>query len=354
MLQFFRPSKPRLLGLDISSSGIKLLEIAKMAQGYQVLSCGNESIPADAGYEKEIKSIEIYADALKRLLKKTKATSKHAAIALSGSHVITKTIQMPRDLSDEELEEQIMVEADRFIPFPLHEVQLDFQRIGPHETDPSSDNILLVASKTENIDARVDILEMAGLIPEVVDIEAHAMERCFKWMCQHDLVPRDPNQLIAIFDIGATITTLSVLQNQQTIYSREQVFGGKQLTELVQQQYQLSFTEAEHQKKQVALPEEYEPNILMPFKESLGQQVNRALQLFFSSTSHNRVDHILLAGGSASIAGLKEFIEQEQQVGTSVANPFLRMELSKKISAHLLIQDAPSFMIACGLALRSF
>jgi type IV pilus assembly protein PilM len=260
---------------------------------------------------------------------------------------------MPAALSDQELESQIQLEADQYIPYPLEEVNLDFEVVGPSDKNPDLVDVLLAASRSENVDDRVAALEMAGLVANIVDVEAYAMENACSQLV--DQMPEHgEDQTIAIADIGATTTTLNVLHNNKIIYTREQNFGGRQLTEEIQRRYGLSLEEAGMAKRQGGLPDNYVPEVLDPFKEAMAQQVSRSLQFFFSSSAYNNVDHIILAGGSSSIVGVDDLIEEKLGTPASVANPFANMSVASKVKHQALSADAPALMIACGLALRSF
>lgn len=353
MLPFLRQKAQILLGIDISSTAVKLLELSKSGERYRVESYGVEPLPANAVVEKNIADVEGVGDAIARLVSHARPGAKVAAVAVAGSAVITKTIEMDASLSEDEMESQLKVEADQYIPFPLDEVRMDFEITGPVEGNPDRVEVLIAASRTENVEMRTDALEIGGLQAKVVDVEAYAMERAFQ-LVQPQLPDADELDTVAVFDIGATMTTLNVLHEGRTVYTREQLFGGKQLTEEIQRRYGISMEEAGLAKKTGELPDDYESEVLQPFKEAIVQQVNRSLQFFYGSTQFNEVDYILLAGGSASIAGLPDLIQEKVGVGCSVANPFTDMALSNKVSANAITSDAPALMIACGLALRSF
>ena len=342
-----------LLGLDISSTSVKLLELSLANDKYKVESYGVEPLPPNAVVEKNISDVEGVGDAIKRVIGRAKAGSKLAAVAVAGSAVITKTIEMDSELSDDEMENQITVEADQYIPYPLDEVALDFEVLGLSERNPEQVEVLLAACRKENVEMREAALDLGGLKPNVVDIEAHAMKRAFD-LVKPQLGPNADDLVVAIIDIGATMTTLSVLADDKAIYTREQLFGGKQLTEEIQRRYSLSFEEAGLAKKQGGLPDDYEQEVLQPFKEAVLQQVTRSLQFFFSSSQYDDVDYIVLAGGTASIPGLGDMIEAKLGTPTLIANPFSEMALASKVDADMLANDAPSLMIACGLAMRSF
>ncbi|MBV1914392.1 MAG: pilus assembly protein PilM [Pseudomonadales bacterium] len=351
MLQLFGKKQKTVLGLDLSSTSVKLLELSRSGDRFRVESYSVEPLPASAVVEKNIVEIEPVGEAIRRVIDRAKTKQKLVAVAVSGSAVITKTIEMSAALKDHEIEDQISIEADQYIPYPLDEVAIDFEVLGPSEDDPTLNQILLAACRRENVEIRQDVLAVAGLEAKIVDVEAYAMERAFSLIVEQ--IDEDA-EVVAIVDIGATMTTLSVLVNGKIIYTREQLFGGKQLTEEIQRRYGLSFEEAGLGKKLGGLPDEYEAEVLEPFKEAVVQQVMRSLQFFYSSSQYNAVEYIVLAGGTASIDGLSELVQEQLGTPTVLANPFADMSLSPRVNATNLGSDAPSMMIACGLALRSF
>jgi type IV pilus assembly protein PilM len=349
----FKKKTLPLVGLDISSTAVKLLELSRSGNRYRVESYAVEPLPPNSVVEKNIAQVEAVGDTVKRAVKRSGTRAKYAAAAVAGSAVITKTITMPADLSDDEMASQIQLEADQYIPYPLEEVSLDFEVIGRSDKSPEMVDVLLAASRSENVELRVDAIDMGGLAAKVIDVEAYTMERAFTLVAEQ-LPERARGKTVAVVDIGATMTTLSVMHDLKVIYTREQVFGGKQLTEEIQRRYGLSYEEAGMAKRQGGLPDDYVPEVLEPFKEAMVQQVSRSLQFFFSATQYNNVDHILLAGGSASIPGVDDLIAAKIGTTTSIANPFANMSLSSRVKAQSLSNDAPALMIACGLAMRSF
>ena len=352
-MQLFSRKNPPMVGLDISSTAIKLLELSRSGGRYRVESYTVEPLPANSVVEKSIADVEAVGEAIRRAVKRSGTKSKHAAVAVAGSAVITKVISMPASIGDDEMESQISLEADQYIPYPLDEVNLDFEVLGPSTKNPERVDVLLAASRSENVESRTAAAELGGLTARLVDVEAFAMENAFSLIAEM-MEDGGSDRTIAVVDIGATMTTLNVMHDRKSIYTREQVFGGKQLTEEIQRRYGLSYEEAGLSKKQGGLPDNYIPEVLEPFKESMVQQVGRSLQFFFSSSPYNGVDHIVLAGGCASIPDIDELIAQKTGTETSIANPFANMSLSGKVRPESLSSDAPSMMIACGLALRSF
>ncbi len=353
----FSSKKQAMLGLDISSTAVKLLELSmntgRAGTRYRVEAYGVEPLPPNSVVEKNIADVEAVGQAIRKVVKRSGTRAKQAAVAVSGSAVITKVITMPASLSDSEMENQIQLEADQYIPYPLEEVNIDFEVLGPSEKNPEMVDVLLAASRSENVDDRVAALEIAGLTTAVVDVEAYAMENAFSLIA--DQIPDYSEDFaVAVADIGATITTLNVLHNGKVIYTREQNFGGRQLTEEIQRRYGLSQEEAGMAKRQGGLPDNYVPEVLDPFREAMVHQVSRSLQFFFSSSAYNNVDYIVLAGGSSSIPGVSELLEQKMGTPAMVANPFANMSVSSAVKPQSLSNDAPALMIACGLALRSF
>lgn len=351
MLQLFS-AKP-LIGLDISSTSVKLLELSKSNGHYQIESYAVEPIAPGAVVEKTIVDTASVGAAIMQAVQLSRTRAKHAAVAVAGSAVITKIITLPASLSDDDMATQIELEADQYIPYPLEEVNLDFEVIGPSEKDPDSVNVLLAASRSENVDARAAAVELGGLTAKVVDVEAYAAESAVALMAGQ-MKSLEADRIIAVFDIGATMTSMTVLDHLKIVYMREQGFGGKQLTEEIQNRYGLSYEDAGRAKRQGGLPEDYETEVLTPFKQAMAQQIAHSLQFFFSSSHYNNVDHILLAGGNALIPGIAQIIEAEIGVATSIANPFAGMTIAARINAQALANDAPALLVACGLALRSF
>jgi len=349
---FTKKSKP-VLGIDITATAIKLLELSKSGGKYRIESYSVEPLPANSVVEKNIADTDAVGEAIGRAVKKSGSRIKDGAAAVAGSAVITKIITMPADISDDDMESQIQLEADQYIPFPLEEVNMDFEILGPTEGSEGQVNVLLAASRSENVDLRIAALEVGGLEAKVVDVEAFALENTVAMMAG-DLFSGGEDLVIAVADVGSAVTTFSVLENLKIIYSREQSFGGAQLTEDIQRRYGLSYEEAGLAKKQGGLPDNYEPEVLEPFKESMAQQISRAQQFFFSSSSIAQIDHLILAGGCASIDGIAEIVEAAVGIPTIIANPFANMTLSSRIPVQALSNDAPALMVSCGLALRSF
>ena len=352
-MSWFNKDQSLVLGIDISTAAIKLLELSKSGSRYRVENYSVAPLPQDAVVDKNITDVDVVAEAIKKAVKQSGTKSKQACVAVAGSSVMTKIISMPSSLSEEEMEDQILVEADQYVPYALDEVNLDFEIQGVTEGNEEMVDVLLAACRRENVEDRVEALEKAGLKATIVDVEAFAMENAFSVVADQ-LDDAADLSTVAVVDIGATMSTLNVIQDTKTVYTREQGFGGKQLTEEIQRRYGLSYEEAGLAKKHGGLPDNYVSDVLDPFKKALVQQITRSLQFFSSSSANSKVGSIVLAGGCASITGIDKLVAQELGISTYIANPFINMALSNKVKPQSLSNDAPSMMIACGLALRSF
>ncbi len=351
-MKLVRNTQTPLVGVDISSTAVKLLQLARAGDRYRVEHYAVEPLPANVVVEKNVVDPEQVGQAIARALARSGSKVRSAAAAVAGASVITKLIPMPKDLSEEELEAQVELEASNYVPFPIDEVSIDFQAIGPMPGASDLQQVLLVAARTEDVLARQAALEVAGLKAKVMDVEAFAIENAFSLI--RPALNISPQGLVALVDIGATTTTLSVLREGRSLYTREQSFGGRQLTEEIMRRYGLSFEEAGRAKRLGGLPESYEVEVLEPFRETLVQQVSRLLQFYYASSEYNLVDQIVLSGGCASIPGIARQTEEQLGIMTALANPLAQMTIGPRVQAQALAQDAPALMIACGLALRSF
>ncbi|QDL56856.1 pilus assembly protein PilM [Rhodoferax aquaticus] len=350
---FSRKPAP-MLGLDISSSSVKLVELGQDKAGNLVLEhCAIE--PLDRGWivDGNIEKFDEVAEALRRLVKKSGTKTKNVAMALPPSAVITKKIILLGGLSEQELEQQVETEANQYIPFPLDEVSLDFCVIGPSATSAGDVEVLIAASRREKVQDIQGLAEAAGLTPVIVDVESYASR-----LAAGRLISNLPNQgaglIVALFEIGAMTTSMQVLRDEEVLYDRDQAFGGAQLTQLIVRQYGFSMEEAEAKKRSGELPEDYDAMVLKPFIETMVQELGRALQFFFTSTPHNRVDYILLAGGSAALPGLTVAVTQQSSFPCSLLNPFDGMEIGDSVKLKRMTREAPSYLTSCGLALRRF
>ena len=350
----FSRQDPPLLGLDISSSSVKLVELSRDKAGNLVLDrCAIE--PLERGWitDGNVEKFDEVAEAVRRVVKKSGTKTRHVAMALPASAVITKKIILPGGMSDADLESQVESEANQYIPFSLDEVSLDFCVVGPSTSSAGDVEVLIAASRKEKVQDRQGLAEAAGLKPIVVDVESYASR-----LATARLIENLPNKgldtLVALFEVGALTTSMQVIKNDEVLYERDQAFGGAQLTQLIVRQYGFSPEEAETKKRSGDLPEDYESGVLKPFVESMAQEIGRALQFFFTSTPHNKVDYVMLAGGSSSLPGLTESVTQQTSFACMHAHPFEGMTISSDVKEKKMRREAASYLTSCGLALRRF
>ena len=345
---------PPMIGLDISSSSVKLVELGQNANGdYVVERFAAESFEKGWIADGQIEKFDEVAEAVKRVVLKSGTRTRQVAMAMPQSTVITKKIMLPAGLREEELELQVETEANQYIPFSLDEVSLDFCVIGPSPTSAGDVEVLIAASRRDRVQDRQGLAEAAGLKPVVLDIESHASR-----LAMSRVIAALPNNgrdaLVALFEIGADTTSLKVLRDDELVYDRDQAFGGSQLTQVISREYGFSFEEAELKKLSADLPDDYETALLAPFVDSLSQEIGRALQYFFTSTPHHKVHYVMLAGGTAALPGLKDRVTELTGFASMVVNPFENMKLGSAVREAQLRREAPSYLTACGLAMRRF
>ena len=339
-----------MVGLDISTSGVRLVELADAGKGIVRLErYATEALPRGAVVDGNIENMDQVADAVRRVWKKSGTRARHVALGMPPAAVITKKIILPAGLSEDQLEVQVESEASQYIPFALDEVSLDFDVIGPAPNSLDDMEVMLAAARREKVEDRVAIAEAAGLTATVMDIESYAARSAL----EHAALPRQ-DQIVALFQIGAHATHVSVLLNGEAVYEREQPFGGNALTQDIVRSYGMAFEEAETRKKAADLPENYRADILAPFLESAALEITRAIQFFYTSTPYTRIDALYLAGGCALLPGIVDTVAGRTRLPVSLAAPFEGMQLGSGVREHQLRQDAPAYLVACGLALRRF
>lgn len=355
-LDFLQAKTPPLIGVDITSSSIKMVELSELpkGKGFVMERYAIEELPKDAVSDGNITNLDAVADTLRRAWKRMGTRIKNVSLALPAAAVITKKIILPGGAREEELEAQVEAEANQYIPFAIEEVNLDFAVIGPAPGNPEDIEVLLAASRKANVEDRVAAAESAGLKVIVVDVEPYAAEAAFEQVRQQ-LPDGATDQCVALVDLGSNVMNVNILRNGQSVYMRDQQVGGAQLTQQIQAAFGLSAEEAEEGKREGGLPDNYENDVLAPFRENVAAEVARAIQFFFtSSQQYSEISYVVLSGGSATLAGLDDAVATRTQVSTLVANPFAQMALSSRIKPRQLQTDAPALMIACGLAMRRF
>jgi len=351
VLNLFKSRHRSLLGIDISSTSVKILEISLNGDQYRVEHYCSTALPENSMEGNAIKDIDAVANCMRKILNAAHVSCKQAVCAVPDSAAISKIIQVNDGLSSQEIEEMVVSEADKYIPYPIDEINIDFSVHGPSAKNSAMIDVLIVASRAENVTNRVEVMTRAGLEPVIVDVESYAVERA-AMLLKPELPAGGEKKNIAIIDIGAIYTHIFVLHGMKIIFSREEEFGSKQLIDAVIQRYGIKREDALVGIEQGTLPPDYADDVLQPFNETILLQVKRALQFFFSTSHHTYVDHIVLAGGVAKQHGIAQLLQEQINIPTSVANPFAHMELAKTVNRETIMQDSPMLLVACGLALR--
>ncbi|QNA87639.1 pilus assembly protein PilM [Massilia sp. Dwa41.01b] len=350
LASLFGKSSPPLAGLDISTSGLRLVELADAGKGVlRVERHAFEALPRGAVVDGNIENFDQVAEAVRRIWKKSGTRARNVALGMPPAAVITKKIILPAGMAEDQLEIQVESEASQYIPFALDEVSLDFDVVGPAPNSPEDMEVMLAAARREKVEDRVAIAEAAGLTATVMDIESYAARAALE-----RATPGGKEKIVALFQIGATMTHVSMLQDGDTVYEKEQPFGGNTLTQDIVRSYGMSYEDAEARKKSGDLPENFHADLLTPFLETAALEVTRAIQFFFTSTPYTRIDQIWLAGGSAQLPGLVELISGRTRIPTAIVTPFEGMLLAPGLREQQLRSEGPAYLVACGLALRRF
>lgn len=346
-----KPKNKSILGVDISPTSLKILQLSHNGVNIRVEGYGSALFPDKAMEGTTIKDIDAVAATIKQVVSSSAFSTEQAAVAVPDASAISKVIQINEGLSESELEELVIIEADKYIPFPIDEINIDFSVLGPSSKNSAMQDVLIVASRAENVNNRVEALRLAGLDVKIVDVESYAVERA-AYLLKPDLPAGGENKIVAIIDIGSTYTHLLVLHNLKIIYSRDEDFGGKQLLDEIVRQYGVTLQEATQLVEKRTALEDYQTRILTPFYENVFLHVKRTLQFFFSTSQYNFVDHVVLAGGAAREPGIAELLQAHINVPTTVANPLATFSFSNNVNRDQIIQESPSLIVACGLALR--
>ena len=351
MKLFAKKSDP-VIGLDIGSTSVRLLQLSSQGSGYRIDHFAIEPLSKGVVVDKAVQDVEAISNAISRAVKASGTRAKSCAIAVSGSAVFTKTISLPADLAASDIESQVQIEANQYVPYPLDEVSLDFEVLGPSPRNADMMDILLAASKSENIESRQDAIDTAGLKAKVVDVEAFAIANAFELIRQRDGVNR--GEAVGFFDMGFDLTTLLVIKGGQVIYTRDHPFGGHQLLEETQRRYDMTIEQASFFERNEEAPEDFEDEVLEPFQLNIVHQISRALQFYASSNEYSNISTIYLSGGTASLRGLAPMVQQELGMTTRIADPITGLEIAQNVAVTAIRRNANNLMIAMGLALRGF
>jgi type IV pilus assembly protein PilM len=351
-LKLFGKKTDPVIGLDIGSTSVRLLQLSSHGSGYRIDHFAIEALSEGVVVDKAVRDVEAASNAISRAVRASGTRAKSCAIAVSGSAVFTKIISLPADLAAADIESQVQIEANQYIPYPLDEVSLDFEVLGPSARNADLMDILLAASKSENIESRQDAIDVAGLKAKVVDVEAFAIANAFELIRKRDGIKR--SEAVGFFDIGYDMTTLLVIKGGRVVYTRDHPFGGHQLLEETQRRYDMTAEQAAFFERNEEPPEDFEEEVLEPFQLNVVHQISRALQFFASSNEYTNISTIYLSGGVASLKGLAAMAQQELGMTTRVADPVTGLDIADNVAVTALKRNTTNLMIAMGLALRGF
>jgi len=346
-LKLFSPKSKAVVGIDIGTHSVKAVELAGTQASPRVTAWGVAPLPVGAFSENAIANAELVADALSGLIVSAGIKATNAAVAVSSSHAITKVLGMPAGMSETEMEEQISIEALHFIPYPIDEVNLDFEVMGPSASNEEEQDVLLVACRRSIVEEYIDLVENLDMSLDYVDIDTYALERVYR--AQNSLSSHS-DEPVAIFDIGSSSSHLMVVNAERVLYSRHQNFGASQLIKLIRKEYGVSADEAEEILNSTQPPADFLSAVQDPFVEMLRQEISRALQFFYSSSSHSNIDSVVLTGGCCALAGIGGDLEVKLRSKVAVINPFENANVQSRREA--VASKAPALSIAYGLSLR--
>ena len=351
-MKLFGTKSPPIMGLDIGSSSIRLLQLSQHGSSYRIDHFAIEPLPQGVIVEKSVQDIEAISGAIQSAVRNSGSNSKFCAVAVSGSAVFTKAISLPANLAEADIESQVQIEANQYIPYPLDEISLDFEVLGPSPRNADMVDILLAASKNENVESRQDALESLGLKTSVVDVESFAVANAFELIREREGVRS--TETVGIFDIGHDLSTLLILRNGRVVYTRDHPFGGNRLIEEITRRYDMTPEQAKFFMRGEPGPDNFEDEVLEPFMLNVVHQISRALQFYSSSAEFSNIRTMYLAGSMASIKGLADVVEQELGIKTGIADPVSGLEIAPSVAVAALTRNSPNLMVAMGLALRGF
>ena len=347
-MSLFSAKQLKAVAVDIGTSSVKVLELNRKGSRYRVGQFAIEALPRNAVVERGISDVEAVGAAVRQAVKRAKCKRKPAIVAISSSHVVSRTVQLPVGLRESEIEEQVMIEASQHIPHPLEEVNLDYQILEAPEAD-GAHVVKITACRKEIIEGYTMVIESAGLQAAVVDVDSFAVERGFSFVTA-GMSDALKGKVIALIDFGEVTTRLDIFVDGAAIYDRDHSFGGRILTENIRTRYGISSEEAEAAKLSGDLPENYRDDLLEPFKATMAREVSRAVEFFVSAgRGYEAVDMLFITGGCTRIEGIADVVQLHTGLPTAVASPFSSSGIQ---ASAILQQQSPLLLKACGLAVR--
>jgi type IV pilus assembly protein PilM len=346
----FLPKKKEIVGLDIGSSSIKLVELKQGKKGYRLQNLAVSPLPPEAIVDGALMDSVTIIDAIKDLIGQAKTKTKSAVTSVSGHSVIVKKISLPF-MTEAELEESIQWESERYIPFDINDVNIDFQILGSDAENPDVMEVILVAAKKDIINDYVSVIMEAGLNPVIVDVDAFALENMLA--INYDL---EKGESVAIANVGASITSINILKNNVSAFTRDIFRGGNQVTEEIQRQLHADFDEAEKIKvgsKMDGVSQPVIQNVLKEASESLAIEIGNSLDFFQSAGTYEKIGKLYLSGGGSKIKDFDILLQQQIGIPVEMINPFKQIEFSEKhFDFEYMREIGPAMAVGVGLASR--
>jgi type IV pilus assembly protein PilM len=341
--------KKNVIGLDIGSSSVKLVELREGKNGFKLQHLAISPLPPEAIVDGALMDSVTIIDTIRDLVTSTTKT-RDVATSVSGHSVIVKKITLPF-MTETELEDSIQWEAERHIPFDINDVNLDFQILGAGSENPDLMDVILVAAKKDIITDYVSVIMEAGLSPVVVDIDAFALENMVG--VNYDI---DRDEIVAIANVGASVTNINILKNNITAFTRDVFKGGNQITEEIQRQLHVDYEEAE----KIKVGQKPDPSaqgvvegVLKSASESLAVEIGNSVDFFQSTSTYQKISRLFLSGGGSKIKDFDTILQQQIGVPVEMANPFKRIEYSEKdFDLEYLRDIGPVMAVGVGLASR--
>jgi len=347
----FSKSKKGVVGLDIGSSAIKLVELRERKPGeFHLQRLGIEPLSPEAIVDGSIMDSSLVVDAIHSLNDQTKVKNTSYATSLSGHSVIIKKIQLPA-MPEEELAESIQWEAEQYIPFDINDVRLDYVTLADGEPGRDTMEVLLVAVKRDKVNDYVSVISQTGKTPALVDIDAFAVQNAYE--VNYDL---DSRKVVALINMGAGVTNINILSRGTTVFWRDISFGGNQFTEALQREFNLSFAQAESLKRGESV-DRYTPAEARPVLDSvsteMASEVRKTFDFFSATSSEGPVDELVLSGGCALTPNLLQVLRERFEVPTELMNPLRKIHFKESdFNGDWLRSIAPMMAVAVGLGIR--
>lgn len=341
-----------LIGLDIGSGAIKLVQLIKGNNGYKLKRFGVRILESELIVDGTIMDAEQVISVIKDLMDELSLKEKDVAFAVSGHSVIVKKIQLPL-MTEEELEESIKWEAEQYIPFDINDVNIDFHILESMEAEDARDDmdVLLVAVKKEKLTEYTSVVSDAGLTPTVVDVDAFTLENMF--CANYEVMD---GEVVALVDVGASVMNINIIKGGSFAFTRDISIGGNRYTETIQREFNVNYEQAEQAKRGETV-EEIDPellsNIMNLLNDKIVSEVVRSFDYFKTTSSHEEIDRILLSGGGSKVANLCACLEEKSGIPVEMVNPFKCIEIPEaQFDLEYIREMAPLASVGVGLALR--